>query len=960
MITLTGQTIRGYEIVEKIGQGGNGAVYKAYQVSVEREVAIKVILPEYANHPDFSKRFENEAKLVAQLEHPHIVPLYDYWHDDTGAFLVMRYIRGGSLRAVLKQQGLSLAQTARILEHLADALSVAHEHQVIHRDLKPDNILLDERSNTYLSDFGIAKRITSTEHLTDTDAIVGTLAYLSPEQLQNKPVTPQSDIYSLGIMLYEMIEGKHPFFDVSAGMMMIKHLQEPLPRIAKEDSTLAQKLDDIIQKATAKEPQERYENVLALAESFHAAAYLSPLSLPNTTTARLQPPVAAPIVRRKTPSTPEARNRYAMLQNVRTFWIEGVLENSLQGATLLDLGLRQSTGVVDHAWDKLLRTPGVSDQTIAPGTQILDVFDKMNGKMLILGEPGSGKTTTLLELARDLLYRADMDEAHPIPVVLNLSSWGESRKPLVAWMVDELSSKYQAPMKVAQRWIETDDLLPLLDGLDEVLVEHRDACIQVINDYRQDHGFVDIVICSRIADYEAMSNRLKLNGAIVIQPLDNAQVNRYLSSLGTEMNTLRHILANDATLRELAHSPLMLNIMTLAYRGASEADLPKLGSPEAQRKHVFEVYVQRMFERRGIDGLYTLDETTRYLSWLAQKMQGFAQSVFQIEKMQPAWLTPNQLQLYNRYSGFIHLSLHAFMYGAPLLVLSPILGVPWWLFSAAFALTGITYSPPVLGSVYGTARGQIIAAGTMAIAFGITVGLTYGFARGIFVALISFISQFFGVRSAMSFNAAKGFDFRNIELVETLIFSREQLKPISGVLGVIFGIFTVLTMYISFNTVPATSSQILLGILGGSIVVGLAHFLQSGFTTGEVEQRTYPNQGIWNTLYTANRIWTGVLGQYVLLGVLGYGPVIMYSRGISLGIWLALSAGFSFWLLYGGGPVLYHLILRRVLFKSEAIPFNYARFLDYAVQLVFLRKVGGSYIFIHRYLLEYFAERELN
>ena len=158
MSDLSGRTIRGYELREQIGAGGYGAIYKAYQPAVEREVAIKVILPEHAGKPEFAQRFENEARLVAQLEHPYIIPLHDYWHDDDGAFLVMRWLRGGSLRDALKQDGAwSPEQTAHLLDQIAAALAVAHKAGIVHRDLKPDNILLDEHGNAFLTDFGIAK-----------------------------------------------------------------------------------------------------------------------------------------------------------------------------------------------------------------------------------------------------------------------------------------------------------------------------------------------------------------------------------------------------------------------------------------------------------------------------------------------------------------------------------------------------------------------------------------------------------------------------------------------------------------------------------------------------------------------------------------------------------------------------------------------------------------------------------
>ncbi len=153
------RTIKGYDLLEPIGEGAYGAVYLARQHFVDREVAVKIILPEFANQPDFIRRFETEAQLIAQLEHLHIVPLYDYWRNPDGAYLAMRYLKGGSLAALIGNGSLSLARTTHILEQITSALAAAHRKGIVHRDLKPANILLDEDGNAYLSDFGIAKAI---------------------------------------------------------------------------------------------------------------------------------------------------------------------------------------------------------------------------------------------------------------------------------------------------------------------------------------------------------------------------------------------------------------------------------------------------------------------------------------------------------------------------------------------------------------------------------------------------------------------------------------------------------------------------------------------------------------------------------------------------------------------------------------------------------------------------------
>jgi WD40 repeat protein/serine/threonine protein kinase len=280
------RTIRGYELREQIGEGGFGVVYRAFQSQVGREVAIKIILPERANQPEFIRRFEVEAQLVARLEHPHIVPLFDYWRDPTGAYLVMRWLRGGSLRDALKEGAIPPETVAKLLDQVAGALTISHRRGVIHRDLKPDNILLDEFGNAYLVDFGIAKQTSLigsvggfeeeslSQKLDDSDKsmVLGSPMYMSPEQINGDVLTPQTDLYSLGIVLYELLTGKKPVpRDVLLGELIKFHLEAPVPLISTEFSDIPAAVDTVIQKATDKIPAARYTDALTMAIEFRKA-----------------------------------------------------------------------------------------------------------------------------------------------------------------------------------------------------------------------------------------------------------------------------------------------------------------------------------------------------------------------------------------------------------------------------------------------------------------------------------------------------------------------------------------------------------------------------------------------------------------------------------------------------------------------------------------------------------------
>lgn len=286
------RSVKGYELHERIGSGGFGVVHRAYQTTVGREVAIKIILPHFANHPDFIRRFEAEAQLIARLEHPFIVPLYDYWRDSEGAYLVMRWLRGGNIRDALAGGAFDLEAAALFMDQITSALAMAHRNDIVHRDLKPANILLDEDGNAYLSDFGIAKDTTRRDStLTGTGMVLGSPDYLSPEQARSESVTPQTDIYSLGVMLYEVLTGHHPFPHLSSVERMYKHLNDPLPPIDTLAPEIAAGINAIIQRATLKDPAQRYADVLEMAADFRREADLtrrSPDSIVEQLTLREQ------------------------------------------------------------------------------------------------------------------------------------------------------------------------------------------------------------------------------------------------------------------------------------------------------------------------------------------------------------------------------------------------------------------------------------------------------------------------------------------------------------------------------------------------------------------------------------------------------------------------------------------------------------------------------------------------
>lgn len=269
MTNLIGQTIGQYRILEQIGRGGMATVYKAFQPSMERNVAIKVLPQQLAEDPTFIERFRQEAKAIAQLEHPHILPVYDYGEEKGLTYMVMRYLDSGTLTARLRKRP-DVAEVVRLLSQVAEALDYTHSRGIVHRDIKPANVLIDSRGQTLLTDFGIAKLVEGTQGLTG-HGIVGTPAYMSPEQAQGLPVDGRSDIYSLGVILYEALVGQPPFEAETPVAVLLKHVHAPLPLPREIKSEISEAMEQVILKAMAKDPADRYQTASEMAQAMQAA-----------------------------------------------------------------------------------------------------------------------------------------------------------------------------------------------------------------------------------------------------------------------------------------------------------------------------------------------------------------------------------------------------------------------------------------------------------------------------------------------------------------------------------------------------------------------------------------------------------------------------------------------------------------------------------------------------------------
>lgn len=278
---LIGKKLGLYQIVEQIGHGGMGTVYKAIQPSMNRTVAIKVLPPQLALDETFLVRFRREAQVIARLEHAHILPVYDYGESDGRVYIVMRYLDGGTLKSRIAAARLPLRDISRILRQIASALDYAHAQGVIHRDIKPANILIDAQGDAFLTDFGIAKMSEGTLDLTG-NSVIGTPQYMSPEQGQSLKIDARSDVYALGVVLYETLAGRVPYTADTPLAIVVQHMTAPLPAVREHAPNLPESIETVIKKALAKQPAERYATAGELTDAFENVLQfdLHPATLP--------------------------------------------------------------------------------------------------------------------------------------------------------------------------------------------------------------------------------------------------------------------------------------------------------------------------------------------------------------------------------------------------------------------------------------------------------------------------------------------------------------------------------------------------------------------------------------------------------------------------------------------------------------------------------------------------------
>ncbi|MBD2004033.1 MULTISPECIES: NACHT domain-containing protein [Cyanophyceae] len=553
-------------------------------------------------------------------------------------------------------------------------------------------------------------------------------------------------------------------------------------------------------------------------------------------------------------------------------------------------------------WEKLPKFIRVTAES-EPGKKIIDVFerDDIAGRLLILGAPGSGKTTMLLELAQDLITAAQQQPEKPIPVIFELSSWKDDKQAIADWLVADLKFRNNIPEAITREWLETGKLLPLLDGLDE-LQSRQGKGIARINKFLQTTSRLSqIVVCCREEEYKAGEEILTLRGAVCLKPLEDNQIKGYLQRLncGHLWQGIQH---DPDGLLALAKMPLFLHLIPVAYPNGLESKAKRFNSPaelevyqEKCRKDLFDAYIKRRLELPHNYQGYKPKDSKRWFIWLAKTLKKQQQTEFFIEKIQPEFLllTKNQLMTILFIETIYRLINGVF-----------------------FGLSG--------GLIY-TVRSALIDGLNQALIGGIEIWL---------LLAIIYIS--------IDFIRITGISRDKIKLADGLDMTWQ--KAVSWLIGgIIIGLFLGLT-----------DKQLIKGLIIG-LTLGMSLMLMFGVTGEKIRSRSKPNQGIKDSakniiVISLVSLPVAMLSYTVPLVANGQSiePINIVINGLSWAIFFGITAA--------GVPVIQHFALRLILWNSGAIPWNYARFLSYANERRLIKQVGGRYRFIHDLLREHFAK----
>jgi hypothetical protein len=621
----------------------------------------------------------------------------------------------------------------------------------------------------------------------------------------------------------------------------------------------------------------------------------------------------------------EDRYRRTLLARVDRYWVRSVLERSLYHEARIELGF-EAVEQQGHPWDVTAAHSGGLPQPQPPGRTMSDIFDTFDESILIIGAPGSGKTTMLLELARDLLARANADSTHPAPVVLNLSSWARQRKPVAEWLADELTERYGMPHELSARWVAEQRLLPLLDGLDEVAPEYRDECVAAINTYRRANGAVPLAVCCRIEEHDRLDTTLRLYARVIIQPLSQAQIGAFLDRAGTAATGIRAALDADPGLWELIDSPLLLSIVALAHADPRGRPAPEPRTPPDPdltdaatrgRQRLYTTYVRTMLTRRPNPN-FPPAATVRYLAALGGNLRRRSLTVFTLDTISARW-SPGWLDR-ERFAAALTST------------------------AAGLLLAGLGY--PLLGAsgaALGVLCGLLIFAGH--------VNMSYDGA--------SYLSE---GRSEREGDRGGGrvpilWASGTWENAGLLLRAPKGLATVAGggaAIGALLGWPHGWFAMAGYTGVAAATIALLWGAVDDLLLH--LHWIPAprpDDDTGRVEvpsplMRMRLRGSLFGTAIVSALAGTAAAAAATVLAGVDAAQRVGAFTVVASVVFMLTETAIT--------PIVEQWLIRRNLARRAVVPWPYLPFLDHCVQCLILRQVGDGYIFVHRELLDRFAD----
>lgn len=657
--------------------------------------------------------------------------------------------------------------------------------------------------------------------------------------------------------------------------------------------------------------------------------------------------------------TRKDRNEKTLIDAVWTE-VDDRLRQSLHNAILIRLDMAEQRSQVSRPWDSELRTAEQKAKTLTPNTPIAEVFDRrdVGGKLLVLGNPGAGKTTTMLDLAAALVQRANADPDEPIPVMVNLSSWQNPKQSFADWLLNELKLKYGVSQKLGQTWLSEKKLLPLVDGLDELPPTRQEPAVQGINTWLQsDTGAPRLLVCSRREEYELYAAKLNLNSTISLSPLTDEQLHSYLYSL--DMMHLWETLQHDNDLLKLVRTPLLLSVSILANDAFDLTHWQRLSTTQERLDYLLHIYIVQQIHKSTEKNVYlpgkepSGQQTRHWLMWLAQQLQVQSEDEFLIERMQPTTL--------KRKYQYLYIALFLLLRG-------------FFLISIFIAISLFLIALRIAISVFRYGEIKILDLNFSWIISYLAIGSLLFWIAGVILSMI------------IHFDSIK-----NIKTVDKLSFSIGDIKVDSWrkfnqyptyrsiLKGVVLGlaVSVLMQMFGNEDGKSALSDAVIISLpsrdfsgiyLNGIVSGGLLGFLL-GFSNAlvdclkiDTEYRALPNDGIFQSIRNVPlliflKTFFSTACVFVMLLASTNEFLSSLSTAIIIGL---IFAPFLLVFSEGGLPAFQHISLRIVLCFLGVAPWDYALFLDHCTERRLLQRVGGRYRFIHRLVQEHFAAMPLD